>query len=120
MRSRHAAHVARSSVRPGDEQAVRQGAARPPAPVVDRAKDADVAPGLVIPDGANLDLILRPRTAPDLDVVLAIDPVKQLRVGSATPATRVRSRSHFASIRLTIRCPLRAPRTRTSRCQDMP
>ena len=64
---------ARLLVRLGNQGAMRQGAARSPSPIIDRTEDTDVAAGLGIPDGLNLDLILRPETPSYLDVMPPVD-----------------------------------------------
>jgi hypothetical protein len=79
----------------GDRDAIRQRAARSPSPIIDRAEDSDVASGLVIPDGLNLDLIVRTGTPSDLDVVLAVDQGSQFIVAATTPFDEVPQQEPF-------------------------
>jgi hypothetical protein len=64
---------ARHLARLGNQDAIRQGAARPPAPIIDRTEDPDVAAGIAIPDSLDLDLVLPPGTPSNLYVMPSVD-----------------------------------------------
>ena len=64
---------ARHLVRLGNQDAICQGAARSPSPIIDRTEDTDVAARLAIPDSFDLDLVLCPRTPSNFHVMPSVD-----------------------------------------------
>ena len=64
---------ARHLVRLGNQDAIRQGAARPPSPIIDRTEDTDVAAGLGVPESLDFYLVPRPRTPSNFHVMPSVD-----------------------------------------------
>jgi hypothetical protein len=55
----------------------------PQPPVIDRANDPDVAPGLLVPEDLDLKLILGTRSPDDRDMVVTADSGDEIPVGQA-------------------------------------